>query len=87
MVCEDSDRRHFFLFMDNTNFVTRDIAVLPVIADMMVEMQVRHSLPLELILKEKVNNLQVVEFKYCVEDEYMVDWVTCKCIDKYLPSL
>lgn len=59
----------------------------PVVTDMMIEMQVRHSLPLELILKEKVNDLQVVVFKYSVEDEYLVDWVTCKCIDKYLPSL
>ena len=73
--------------MDSTIFVTRDIAVSPVVADMMIEMQVRHSLPLELILKEKVNDLQVVVFKYSVEDEYLVDWVTCKCIDKYLPSL
>lgn len=73
--------------MDSTFFVTRDIAVPPVVADMMIEMQVRHSLPLELILKEKVNDLQVVVFKYSVEDEYLVDWVTCKCIDKYLPSL
>ena len=76
-----------FLVMDSTIFVTRDIAVPPVVADMMIEMQVRHSLPLELILKEKVNDLQVVVFKYSVEDEYLVDWVTCKCIDKYLPSL
>lgn len=73
--------------MDSTIFVTRDIAVPPVVADMMIEMQVRHSLPLELILKEKVNDLQVVVFKYSVEDEYLLDWVTCKCIDKYLPSL
>lgn len=73
--------------MDSTIFVTRDIAVPPVVADMMIEMQVRHSLPLELILKEKVSDLQVVVFKYSVEDEYLVDWVTCKCIDKYLPSL
>ena len=73
--------------MDSTISVTRDIAVPPVVADMMIEMQVRHSLPLELILKEKVNDLQVVVFKYSVEDEYLVDWVTCKCIDKYLPSL
>lgn len=73
--------------MDSTIFVTRDIVVPPVVADMMIEMQVRHSLPLELILKEKVNDLQVVVFKYSVEDEYLVDWVTCKCIDKYLPSL
>lgn len=73
--------------MDSTIFVTRDIAVPPVVTDMMIEMQVRHSLPLELILKEKVNDLQVVVFKYSVEDEYLVDWVTCKCIDKYLPSL
>lgn len=73
--------------MDSTIFVTRDIAVPPVVADMMIEMQVRHSLPLELILKEKVNDLQVVVLKYSVEDEYLVDWVTCKCIDKYLPSL
>lgn len=73
--------------MDSTIFVTRDIAVPPVVADMMIEMQVRHSLPLELILKEKVNDLQVVVFKYSVEDEYLVDWVTCKCIDKYLTSL
>ena len=73
--------------MDSTIFVTRDIAVPPVVADMMIEMQVRHSLPLELILKEKVNDLQVVVFKYSVEDEYLVDWVTCKCIDNSLPSL
>ena len=73
--------------MDNTNIITRDIAVLPAIANMMVDMQLKHSLPLEIHLTEKIKNLQVVVFKYNVEDEYMVDWVTCKCIDRYLPSL
>lgn len=73
--------------MDNTNIITRDIAVLPAIANMMVEMQVRHSLPVEIRLAEKIKDLQVVVFKYNVEDEYMVDWVTTKCIDSFLPSL
>ena len=52
-----------------------------------MEMQVEHSLPLDVELKEEVNGLKKVVLHFNAEDESMVEWVTCKCIDRFLPSL
>lgn len=73
--------------MKDSNLVSRDIAVLPVIANKMVEMQIKHALPLEVILVEKVGKLQTVLFKYSVEDEYMVDWIVDKCTGPFLDGI
>ena len=73
--------------MDNHISATREYLLQPQIVTWMMEMQVEHSLPLDIELKEEINGLKKVVLHFKAEDESMVEWVTCKCIDRFLPSL
>lgn len=53
----------------------------------MMEMVVEHSLPLEIHVQVSINDLKKVVLNYEAEDESMAEWVICKCIDRYLPTL
>ena len=70
-----------------TFMVTRELVLQPKIVTWMMEMVVEHSLPMEIHVQESINDLKKVVLNYEAEDESMAEWVTCKCIDKYLPSL
>lgn len=70
-----------------TFMVTRELALQPKIASWMMEMVVEHSLPLEIHVQESINDLKKVVLNYEAEDESMAEWVICKCIDRFLPTL
>ncbi len=89
LVCEDSVWRHFLPLLNIllSVMVTQELALQPKIVSWMMEMVVEHSLPLEIHVQETINDLKKIILHYEAEDESMVEWVTCKCIDRYLPSL
>lgn len=67
--------------------VTRELVLQPKIVTWMMEMAVEHSLPLEIHVQESINDLKKVVLNYEAEDESMAEWVICKCIDRFLPTL
>lgn len=64
----------------------QELLLQPKIVSRIMEMQVEHSLPLEIELQENINGMKKVVLRYKAEDELMVDWVTEKCIDNFLFS-
>lgn len=67
--------------------VTRELVLQPKIVTWMMEMVVEHSLPLKIHVQESINDLKKVVLNYEAEDESMAEWVICKCIDRFLPTL
>ena len=70
-----------------TFMVTRELVLQPKIVTWMMEMVVEHSLPMEIHVQESINDLKKVVLNYEAEDESMAEWVICKCIDRFLPTL
>ena len=64
----------------------QELLLQPKIVSRIMEMQVEHSLPLQIELQENINGMKKVVLRYKAEDELMVDWVTEKCIDNFLFS-
>lgn len=70
-----------------TFMVTRELVLQPKIVTWMMEMFVEHSLPMEIHVQESINDLKKVVLNYEAENESMAEWVICKCIDRFLPTL
>ena len=62
----------------------KEMATQPKIASWMVEMQMEHSLPIEITIGDKLEELQVITLNYDEEDENAVHWLAYKCVNRFV---
>lgn len=66
--------------------MTRNYDILPKIANWMVEMQMEHSLPIEITIGEKKEEHVNVIFCFDEDDENALHWMFDKCVNRYIKT-
>jgi len=62
----------------------QELAVQPKIAAWMVEMQMEHSLPIDITVGSKIEELRTVTLFFEEEDENAVHWLVDKCVNRFI---
>ena len=70
--------------MDEKRIEKKDMLVQPRIAADMMELQLRHSLPIEIRLGGIVEGLREVSLEYKLEDYEMANWLINKATNDYV---
>lgn len=60
------------------------VAIEPKIGEYFIELQMSHQLPINITLKEKVADMDIIEFEYDKEDEKLFLWLLQKGTNRFL---
>lgn len=64
---------------------TEEIAVLPKVAQRILDLQAEHNLPIEITIGKTTNSLRVVTFEYEYKEDYhLFAWIASRANNSYL---